>query len=139
MQTPTLKVVGAIFVHAQSVLAFRRASHKASGGKWEFPGGKLEPGETYEAALRREIREELRIEVSVGEFVYESLSEIGPLRISLACFYVIGPTREIVLGNDHSEHKWVNVGSSLVLDWAAPDIPVVEHLIRTMTANPSGE
>lgn len=65
----TITVVGAIFSRGEEILACRRAPHKAAAGKWEFPGGKVEDGEQPQAALARELHEELGISAEVGDLL----------------------------------------------------------------------
>ena len=85
-----VEVVAALIHHAQEPRRFlicQRPAHKARGLLWEFVGGKVEPGESKEAALRRECREELNISVRVGEPYMELTHEYPDLTIHLTLFY----------------------------------------------------
>lgn len=124
---PRLEVVAAVFVREGEILACRRAPGKSAAGKWEFPGGKVEDGETPEVALVREIHEELDTTISVDSLVGRSVTPVGDLDIDLACYLVITampPTHS----TDHDELRWVPIESLLSLDWAEPDLPAVAVL-----------
>ncbi|WP_295648725.1 (deoxy)nucleoside triphosphate pyrophosphohydrolase [uncultured Dietzia sp.] len=122
-----LEVVAAVFVCDGTVLACRRAPGKTAAGWWEFPGGKVDDDETPEAALVREIREELGISISVDALIDRSVTTVGDNDIDLSCYLVTSadvPTHS----TDHDELRWVSIGSLPALDWAAPDLPAVAIL-----------
>ena len=112
------------------MLASRRTEPPHLAGRWEFAGGKVEAGESDEQALLREVREELGVQVRVGERIGDDLA-IGAtavLRVYLA---------ELVAGEpqlvDHDEHRWLGADSLHDVDWLAVDLPVVallESLLR---------
>ena len=119
-----LEVVAAVFVRDSTVLACRRAPGKTAAGKWEFPGGKVDDDETPEAALVREIREELGISISVDALIDRSVTTVGHNDIDLACYFVTSaevPTHS----TDHDELRWVSIDSLPTLEWADPDLPAV--------------
>jgi len=106
------------------VLAARRSLAKSQGGKWEFPGGKLHDGESPRDALVREIREELRIEIRVGEELPSSTHDYGEFAITLIPFRCEIASCE----PDPVEHEalaWCRPEDLAALDWAAADVPVV--------------
>lgn len=78
-----LEVVAALIRRGDRVLICRRPAHKARGGCWEFPGGKIEPGETPAQALRRECREELAVGLSVGKAVADTLYAYPDITVHL--------------------------------------------------------
>lgn len=122
-----LEVVAAVFVRDGNVLACRRAPGKSAAGKWEFPGGKVDDHETSEAALVREIHEELGISISVEALIDRSVTPVGRNNIDLSCYLVVSaeaPTRS----TDHDKLRWVPIPSLPTLDWAAPDLPAVAIL-----------
>ena len=123
-------VVAAIVRNGDEVFACRRASHKVAAGKWEFPGGKIEDGESPQCALEREILEELGIRVLVGDLLLREATEVDGETIDLAFFEtaIRGglPTRS----TDHDELRWFHVDEIDRLDWALPDIPAVRWLQR---------
>jgi len=122
-----LKIVAAIFSEQNKVLAMKRAAHKPAAGKWEFPGGKIEPGETPEQAIRREIREELNIEITRLTHFDNSKTVTTEWEVELDCFLVESdsmPTES----TDHDEMRWVEIDHLHNLDWLEADIKVIEKL-----------
>lgn len=140
MENKPIEVVGAVFRgEAQgtpAVLAFRRRLDKSAGGKWEFPGGKVEGRETQNSALVREIREELGINANVGELVVRASTEVGDRTIDLACYWAT--TVELpTTSSDHDAIQWVTVTNLRKMDWAEPDLPAVEAIETILTAEAS--
>lgn len=120
-----LPVVAAVIRRGDRILACRRRSGIASAGLWEFPGGKIEPGETPEVALAREIREELGVDIRVGTLIDRSTTANPSGRfIDLACYHAEAAT-EPVRSTDHDEFRWLLPHELTDLAWAAPDIPAV--------------
>lgn len=122
-----LEVVAAVFVRDVHVLACRRAPGKSAAGKWEFPGGKIDDGESPEAALVREIQEELGISISVNALLDRSITPVGENDIDLAC-YLVTSADVPRHSTDHDELRWVPLPTLPTLDWAAPDLPAVAIL-----------
>lgn len=125
----TLTVVAAVIVDDGAVLACRRRPGKADAGRWEFPGGKVEPGESPEEALRREIREELGVGIRIlGEPSWDE-TRVGERTIRLGCFRseLEGPRPR--RSTDHDRLEWVAPGELGALEWSAPDLPAVRILI----------
>lgn len=118
-------VVGAALIRDGRVLTSRRTGPPQLAGLWEFAGGKVEAGESDEQALRRELREELQVEVVVGERLGSDvpIGETGVLRVYL-CTLTAG---EPVLV-DHDEHRWLAVEELLDVAWIPIDLPLVELL-----------
>lgn len=122
-----IKVVGAVLVHDGRVFAAKRGPGKSMAGYWEFPGGKVEAGETPEDALARELNEELKIDVSVGEFLVTATHGTGSAVIELST-YLCDLTAGTPVLTEHSESRWVPAAELSVLTWAPADIPTVELL-----------
>lgn len=117
-------------VRAGKVMACRRSLNRASGGLWEFPGGKVEPGETDASALVRELREELSIVgADIGVLLDRSTTLVGELAVDLAC-YRVEFDGEPTLGPDHDALVWVPAAEIGSLNWAAPDLPAVAAIVR---------
>ena len=106
-------------------LACKRAPHKQAAGKWEFPGGKPEDGESLENALVREIDEELGVQIKVlRQFDRTTTGEID-----LVCFVAELTGEKPSKSTDHSELRWVSENDLSKLDWAEPDIPALKKLL----------
>jgi len=134
MDTRVQVVAGAAIVDGGRVLAARRVGPPALAGKWELPGGKVDPGETDEAALVRECREELGVDVLLGKRVGRDwpIGEQGILRIWLAT--VPDGTPQL---RDHSEFRWLSVDELYDVDWLPADLPILEKLGVLMLDFPS--
>lgn len=123
-----VRVVAAVVVDGGRVLACRRAPHVREAGRWEFPGGKVEPGETPEGALAREIREELGVAIDVGELLDRSTTPVGDRAIDLACYRATLTAARPSASTDHDRLAWLAAGELAALDWAAPDLPAVRRI-----------
>jgi 8-oxo-dGTP diphosphatase len=123
-------VVGAAIVRAGLVLAARRSAPTELAGRWEFPGGKAEKGESDAAALTRECREELGVELEVGALLASAPVLDGlELRVYLCALR----SGEPVALQDHDELRWVDADEIGALDWLPADRPalaVVGPLLR---------
>jgi len=118
-------VVGAALIRDGRVLASRRTEPPGLAGLWEFPGGKVEPGESDAQALQRELREELQVEASVGAQLGDDLpiGDTAVLRVYL-CALVSGEPALV----DHDEHRWLAASELLDVAWIPVDLPLVEAL-----------
>jgi len=128
-----IRVVGAAIIRAGRCFAARRGPQQRDGGKWEFPGGKVEAGESGEQALARELREELEIDVEVGAFLGASeLSQPRALRLELYRASLRGGEPRC---SEHDASTWCDSDALRALDWAAADIPLVELVCGLLMAN----
>lgn len=123
------KVVAAIIKEKDQLLIAQRHSKDPLAGKWEFPGGKLESGETPEECLVREIREELRVEVEIGSFYDDNVYGFKDQAIHLL-FYWAEITNGEVTPVVHDDVKWITIKELARFDFAPADIPIVKRLER---------
>jgi 8-oxo-dGTP diphosphatase len=121
------EVTAAIIVRNNKVLIARRAPGENLEGKWEFPGGKIELGETPEHCLQREIHEELDIDIDVLDFFGDSIYDYSNGTIRLMAFRCQWLSGELTL-RVHSEIAWVNSDELGTYDFAPADIPLVGKL-----------
>jgi len=99
--------------------------------KWEFPGGKVEPGESAEVCLHREIREELGVEIKIIRPLPVSVYDQGVRVIRLLPFQCVLSKGEIHL-TEHAAFLWLPPEDLKQLDWADADIPVVQHYLDSL-------
>ena len=119
-------VVAAIIQDEQgNYLCAKRGNWKAAGGKWEFPGGKPEPGEELEVAIVREINEELGVEISVVRQF--DRSQTGDIDLVTYVCDLVG--QKPTASTDHSELRWVPEAELSKLDWAEPDLPALKRIL----------
>ena len=126
-----MRVVGAAILRGGTFLAAQRHRHMAEALKWEFPGGKIEPGEDPRQALAREIREELALEIAVGNRLGRGIHEGDGRRIELDVFTASVVGGEIRLA-EHRQVGWFRAGDIDDLDWAEADRPVLPALRQAL-------
>jgi 8-oxo-dGTP diphosphatase len=124
-----LIVTAAIIINDGKVLVTRRRENVPYPLLWEFPGGKLEPAEDPRQCIRREIREELAIDVEPGgvfDVVYYRYPELPVLVIAYTCRWLSGSIEDLEV----SEHRWVSPRGLQELDFLPADRPLIEKLRR---------
>jgi 8-oxo-dGTP diphosphatase len=122
-------VAGVIFCKNQ-VLCVQRPKNKLHyiSEKFEFPGGKIEEGETKEEALHRELLEELNLSTKIKSLFLTVIHEYPDFELTMHSFICEVESKELTL-HEHIEEKWLTIDELTNLDWAAADIPIVEKLI----------
>jgi 8-oxo-dGTP diphosphatase len=120
-------IVAAVIVMAGRVLACERSAPPEVAGRWEFPGGKVEPGETEEQALARECAEELGVRVEVGGRVGRDVSLAGG-RAVLRVFAVTLRDGEVPRALEHSAMRWLGADELDSVPWLPADEPIVAEL-----------
>ena len=124
-----IQVVAAVILRGEEVLVTRRPRGGHMAGKWEFPGGKIEEGETPQEALRREIREELGCRVIVGRRILRVAYRYPGKQVRLdfhACRILDGEPR----GIEGQRVRWVRRSELRKLDFPPADREILEHLSR---------
>ena len=126
-----INVVCAIIERSGKTLVAKRPAFKSMGGKWELPGGKIEPGEDPREAIIREIREELGCQVVVRTELAPHEHQYPDFAIRLIpfiCTLVEGDPRPL----EHEEIIWADRGKLMSLDWADADIPIVNSYLTSI-------
>jgi 8-oxo-dGTP diphosphatase len=132
--TRQINVVGAVVVRNETVLSARRSPSMSLPGLWEFPGGKIESGETAERALQRELEEELLCTIAVGDHVETTSYEYEFGTVTLTTFYATLLVGE-PLPVEHSELRWIPAAQLESVEWAPADVPAVRRVIRDFTTS----
>ncbi len=122
----TVKVVAAIIIHENKIFATQRGYGEFKDG-WEFPGGKVEPGETPQEALVREIKEELDIEIEVKDFLETVEYDYPEFHLSMDCFFCAISSGDLVL-KEHEAAKWLTVETLDSVDWLPADQGLIEGI-----------
>lgn len=122
-----IEVVAGIIKDGDKVFATQRGYGDFKDG-WEFPGGKMEPGETPQQALARELKEELAIEVSVGDFLCTVDYDYPAFHLTMHCFFcaIVGGKAPKLL--EHEAAKWLSVSELHSVDWLPADVEVVAKI-----------
>ena len=123
-------VVGAVIVENGKILCAQRGPAKSLPLKWEFPGGKIEEGESPQEALRREIEEEMHCKIEIGDQIEHTVYEYDFGIVHLTTFYCKLTEGKPVL-TEHKSIKWLSPDELKSLDWAPADIPAIEKLSNT--------
>ncbi len=121
-------MVGAALLRDGRVLASRRTGPAWLAGQWEFPGGKVEPGESDEQALVRELREELGLEAVVGDRLGDDVPVGDALVLRVYLASAVGEPRLV----DHDAHRWLSAAELDDVPWIAVDAPLVEALRQVL-------
>lgn len=125
-----IKVVAAIIQKENKILATKRGYGEFIN-MWEFPGGKIESGETKEQALVREIKEELNIEINVDKFAIDIEYQYPNFYLFMSCFMCSIKEGSIEL-LEHNDCKWITKEELNTLNWLPADIDAVNYLKENM-------
>ncbi|MBI4850060.1 MAG: (deoxy)nucleoside triphosphate pyrophosphohydrolase [Nitrospirae bacterium] len=121
-----IEVACAIIEGGGKVLCTQRSETMSLPLKWEFPGGKINDGESREECVKRELREELGVEASVGQALPATTHQYPSFTITLYPFVCEIVSGEITL-HEHSAMVWLPIGELHTLDWAGADLPVIRE------------
>jgi 8-oxo-dGTP diphosphatase len=124
-----IEVVAAVIEFDSQILCVQRGENKYDyiSCKWEFPGGKIEDGETEAQALTREIQEELQVKIRVGEKLVIVNHEYPDFTLCMHAYRCTVDTSTVHL-TEHIAFEWVGLSHLQAFDWAAADVPIVEKL-----------
>ncbi|MDF2486515.1 MAG: ADP-ribose pyrophosphatase [Herbinix sp.] len=122
----TIEVVAAIIKYEDKVLATQRGYGEFAGG-WEFPGGKIEPGETPEQALIREIKEELEADIEILEYVDTVEYDYPNFHLTMHCYLCTIESDNLVL-NEHQSAKWLSKDDLNSVEWLPADKGLIEKM-----------
>lgn len=130
----TIRVVAAVICDSvkekQKIFATERGYGEFKG-QWEFPGGKIEHGETPEVALTREIKEELETEIKVGEFIQRIEYDYPTFHLSMDCFWCEIIKGELVL-KEAEDAKWLTKEQLYDVEWLPADVTLIEKIKKQM-------
>jgi 8-oxo-dGTP diphosphatase len=129
-----IHVACAIIEQEGAVLAAQRSAIMSLPLKWEFPGGKIEEGESPEECLSRELREELGISVRIGAALSPATHCYADLTVTLYPF-TCRMTDGTLTMHEHRDLKWIMPERMLELDWAAADLPVIDEYMAGAAEN----
>jgi 8-oxo-dGTP diphosphatase len=124
-----INVTCAIIVIKNKILVTQRSEKMKLPLKWEFPGGKLEENESEIDCIKREIKEEINIEIEVLRKLSNSIYDYGNFKINLIPFIAKHILGEIKL-TEHRDYKLLQRKELLSLDWAEADLPIVEEFLK---------
>ena len=122
----TINVVAAIIIKDQKIFATQRGYGEFKNG-WEFPGGKIESGESPEHALKREIREELDAKIRVGELFDTIEYDYPNFHLSMKCFLCSLISDQLTL-REHEAAKWLTKENLSSVEWLPADITIIDKL-----------
>lgn len=133
---PELQVVAAAVIHNGKVLCMQRGASRYpyTACHWEFPGGKVEQGETPRQALRRELIEEMEYPVKIHELIGEVHHRYPDFSIHLMLFHCTATTTRF-RRKEHIDHRWLFPSEMSSLDWCAADYPLIKTLEEDIWKN----
>ncbi|QGN60017.1 (deoxy)nucleoside triphosphate pyrophosphohydrolase [Leuconostoc citreum] len=125
-----IAVVGAAIIENNKLLAAKRSEGRSLGGYWEFPGGKINEGETPEEALQREVFEEFGANATIFEKLdepFEKEYDFGTVVLEILYARLDSEITETI---EHEELRWVTEEEALKLGWAPTDVPAIKELVE---------
>lgn len=129
----TIEVVAAIIIKDNQVFATQRGYGQWQGW-WEFPGGKIEPGETPEAALTREIREELNAEITVGDLLQTIEWDYPAFHLTMHCYLCTLNSDQLHL-NEHSASAWLTLETLRSVNWLPADLGLLDEIEKLLASS----
>ena len=126
----TIRVVAAVIRSENKIFATARG-YGAFKGQWEFPGGKIEAGETPEEALAREIKEELETEIKVGSLIHTIEYDYPTFHLSMDCFWCEIVNGDLVL-KEAEDARWLTKDQLYDVKWLPADITLIDIIEKCM-------
>lgn len=126
-----IEVVAAVIIHGKKLFATQRGYGEFKDG-WEFPGGKIEPGETPEAALVREIREELNADIAVGQMIRTVEYDYSNFHLTMHCYQCVLESENLEL-LEHEDAVWVDAQSLDSIDWLPADRLILDDIRKLLS------
>ena len=125
-----IEVVAGVIFYEDLVLCVQRPKNKLQyiSEKFEFPGGKIEEGESKEEALKRELLEELNVVTEIKSFFLTVVHPYPDFELTMHSFICEVDSKNLTL-HEHIDQRWLKIDELRSLDWAAADIPIVDKLI----------
>lgn len=128
-----IHVVGAVIIEDEKIMCAQRGPARSLPYKWEFPGGKIEIGESAQEALIREINEEMHCQIEIGKQVEHTVYEYDFGIVHLTTYFC-KLLNAIPILTEHVSIKWLFPHELKSLDWAPADIPAIERLSRQLSS-----
>lgn len=122
----TIEVVAAVICDGERVFATQRGYGEFEGW-WEFPGGKIELGESHHEALKREIREELAVEIAVGQYLCTVEYDYPTFHLTMHC-YICSLVSNNLIFREHKDARWLAHNELNSVQWLPADVSVVDRL-----------
>ena len=126
----TINVAAAVIVKENKIFATQRGYGEFKGG-WEFPGGKIEPGEKPKETVVREIKEELDLNVKVGDLITTIEYDYPTFHLTMRCYWTYVNYGDVVL-KEHQAAKWLTKEELDSVDWLPADIALVDQIKKLM-------
>lgn len=133
-----IKVTCGLILKKEKVLAVKRGNNKSHAGKWEFPGGKVKKGETFDVCIKRELNEELNIQVKIYEQLPIVSYQYPDFEIELIPFICKLVSQNIKL-KEHSDKKWCKLDELEKLDFSEADKQIIEYIKKSRQSAGLGE
>ena len=132
----TIEVVAALIIKDQKFFAAQRGPSQSHPGCWEFPGGKVEPGETHEAALARELKEELKVIAYPIEYIETRTTQMPDREIHVHLYRTIIESDDFVR-TEHSQTRWLSLEEAKSLTWTQADAAFLSDIETVLNQNPA--